>query len=221
MHNKCAIIMTGEQYMNKEGLSSAENNDGSDSWSEPMSGVQSSSEIDFEKRKQEIEALKLDIERAKLEAEKKRVERDTEEAGTVFDPIREEQRRIEELAKESMYAEKSRIQAKERTYWQLAEHNPGLVANSYETHASLDNLDDKSIVRESLVGTNDGNANVKRSDVTPTDATDTLNGLANRQSGRYSNYQDAAGKHIDNVLSGIDRKLDIIEKRNPNNSSAA
>ena len=207
--------------MDKESLSNTESNNRNDGWVESMLEVEPSSEIDFEKRKQEIEALKLDIERAKLEAEKKRVERDTEEAGTIFDPIREEQRRIEELAKESMYAEKSRIQAKERTYRQLAEHNPGLVANSYETHASLDNLDDKSIVRESLVGTNDGNANMKRSDATSTDVTDTLNGLANRQSGRYSNYQDAAGKHIDNVLSGIDRKLDIIEKRNPNNSSAA
>lgn len=120
-----------------------------------------------------------------------------------------------------MYAEKSRIRAKERTYWQLAEHDPGLVADSYETHASLDNLDDKSIVRESLVGTNDGNADVRRSNATPADVTSALDGLAERQSGRYSNYQDAAGKHIDNVLSGIDRKLDIIEKRNPNNSSAA
>lgn len=76
--------------MNKESLSNTENNNGNDGWVESMSEVEPSSEIDFEKRKQEIEALKLDIERAKLEAEKKRVERDAEEAGTIFDPIREE-----------------------------------------------------------------------------------------------------------------------------------
>lgn len=57
--------------MNKESLSNTENNNGNDGWVESMSEVESSSEIDFEKRKQEIEALKLDIEKAKLEAEKR------------------------------------------------------------------------------------------------------------------------------------------------------
>lgn len=206
--------------MDKESLSNAESNNGND-WNESMADVQPSGEISFEQRKKEIEALKLDIEKAKLEAEKRRAERDAADAGTFMDPINEEKRRARELAESRKYAEENRIRAEERTYSQLAEHNPERVADRYETHAWLDNLDDKSIVRESLVGTNDGNADARRSNAISADTTSALNGLAKRQSGRYSEYQDAATKHIDNTLGGIDRKLDILEKHNPNNSSAA
>ncbi len=200
--------------MNKESLSNTENNNGNDGWVESMSEVESSSEIDFEKRKQEIEALKLDIEKAKLEAEKKRAEEDAMEAASVWDPKREEKYRADRIAD-------SRMSAEESAYRQLSYHNPEWVADSYETHASLDNLDDKMAVSKSLAGTNDGNADVRRSNATPADATGALNGLAKRQSGRYSEYQDAAAKQIDNTLGGIDRKLDILEKHNPDNSGTA
>ena len=113
------------------------------------------------------------------------------------------------------------MSAEESAYRQLSYHNPEWVADSYETHASLDNLDDKMAVSKSLAGTNDGNADVRRSNATPADATGALNGLAKRQSGRYSEYQDAAAKQIDNTLGGIDRKLDILEKHNPDNSGTA
>lgn len=194
--------------MDKESLSNTENNNGNDGWVESMSAVEPSSEIDFEKRKQEIEALKLDIEKAKLEAEKNRAEDDAWRAGSIFDL----QRRIDE----------SRMRAEESAYDQLSDHNPKWVAGDYEIHASLDNLDDKmAAVSKSLAGTNDGNVDVRRSNAVSADTTGALNGLAVRQSSRYSEYQDAATKHIDNILGGIDRKLDILEKHNPDNSGTA
>lgn len=194
--------------MDKEALSNTESN-GEGSWGEPMSEVQPSNEIDFEQRKREIEALKLDIEKAKLEEEKKRAEEAAMNAGTVWDPKREEQYRKERIADSRMYAEES-------AYRQLEYNNPNRVADSYGTHAWLDNIDDKLAVKKSLVGEKGKEGNT----ATVSDANNALNGLANRQSGRFSNYQDAAGKHIDNALGGIDRKLDILEKHDPNNSSA-
>ncbi len=199
--------------MNKESLSKAESNNGND-WNESMADVQPSGNINFEQRKREIEALKLDIERAKLEAEKKRAEEDAMEAGSVWDPKRKEEYRADRIAD-------SRMRAEESAYDQLSYNNPEWVADSYKTHAWLDNLDDKLVVHDSLAETNDGNADVRRSNAISADTTSALNGLAKRQSGRYSEYQDAATKHIDNTLGAIDRKLDILEKHNSNNSSAA
>ena len=199
--------------MNKESLSNAERNSGND-WSERMADIQPSGDIDFEQRKREIEALRLDIEKAKLEAEKKRAEEDAMDTASVWDPKRKEKDRADRIAD-------SRMRAEESAYDQLSHNNPEWVADSYKTHAWLDNLDDKLVVHDSLTGANDGNADVRRSNATSADATGALNGLAKRQSGRYSEYQDAAAKQIDNTLGGIDRKLDILEKHNPDNSGTA
>lgn len=195
--------------MNKESLSKAESNNGND-WNESMADVQPSGNIDFEQRKREIEALKLDIEKAKLEEEKKRAEEAASMAGTVWDPKRKEQDRAERIADSRMYAEES-------AYRQLEHNNPSEIAHRYEFQAGRDNIGDKLAVKESLIMGKGKEGNT----ATINDTNNALNGLANRQSERYSNYQDAAGKHIDNALGGIDRKLDILEKHNPNNSSAA
>ena len=40
-------------------------------------------------------------------------------------------------------------------------------------------------------------------------------GMKIEDGNRYSNYQDAASKHIDNTVGGIDRKLDILDKHSP------
>lgn len=118
--------------------------------------------------------------------------------------------------------------------------SPDSIAEEYRREAHWDNLDDKfmtkneqSFQHEKFLApdkpntqgnddlNNDGPQDANNGNNNPQiidggwRPNEAFNDLASREINRHLKYQDAAEKNINNMLSGFDQELEILEKHDP------